>query len=224
MLQHTGSTAGLVPDATTGRTARGRRSGDRFRSVSMDIASFPPRTEPFRAPSVRLALRAVGLLSRPVGVDGAWWPRTRELTRELAELADVLDPLWGRITHVAVNPRHWPAVRRGTLVVNEHEVTVDWFASHLNPHRILLRSYTAGHWDLLVVPPQTPAAAAARLMAAASATSGDDAPGATELADGTRGWLSNRSAHPAVASAPRLRDPPRGRSPQPVVRRTKVSR
>jgi hypothetical protein len=39
-----------------------------------------------------------------------------------------------------------------------------------------------------------------------------------------RRWLSNRSARPAVAGSPRLRDPPRGRSPQPVVRRTEVSR
>ncbi|WP_432154809.1 hypothetical protein [Streptomyces tricolor] len=37
-------------------------------------------------------------------------------------------------------------------------------------------------------------------------------------------WLPTRSAHPAVASPPRLRDPPRGRSPQPVIGRIAVSR
>lgn len=105
VLQHTGSTAGPVPDEnTTGRTARERRSEDGFRSVSMDVTFSAPHTEPFRAPSVRLALRAVGLFPQPVGVDGAGWPRTREPTCELAEPADVLDPSWGRITHVAVGP------------------------------------------------------------------------------------------------------------------------
>ncbi|MFF0117522.1 PTS transporter subunit EIIB [Streptomyces prasinus] len=48
-----------------------------------------------------------------------------------------------------------------------------------------------------------------------------------------RRWLSNRSTSPglrpgvpptAVASSPRLRDPSRGRNPQPVVRRAEVSR
>jgi hypothetical protein len=50
-------------------------------------------------------------------------------------------------------------------------VKVGWFTSELDPHKILLLSYTAGRWDLLVIPPETTAPSAARLMAAASASS-----------------------------------------------------
>ncbi|MFE9650584.1 DUF5994 family protein [Streptomyces sp. NPDC006365] len=106
-----------------------------------------------------------------VELDGAWWPRSRDLTRELSALADVLDPLWGRITRIAVNPRYWPIIPV-KIFVNGHVVKVGWFTSEQDPHKILLLSYTAGRWDLLVIPPETSAPSAARLMAAASANTG----------------------------------------------------
>ncbi|MBC9728541.1 hypothetical protein H8R17_28195 [Streptomyces sp. TRM68367] len=106
-----------------------------------------------------------------VELDGAWWPRSRDLTHELAALADVLDPLWGRITRIAVNSRYWPIIPR-KISVNGHVVKVGWFTSEQDPHKILLLSYTAGRWDLLVIPPETSAPSAAWLMAAASASTG----------------------------------------------------
>ncbi|MER5518599.1 DUF5994 family protein [Streptomyces sp. NPDC048254] len=112
------------------------------------------------------------------GLDGAWWPRSRDLPSELSALADVLDPLWGRITRIAVNPRHWP-VLPSRMSANGHVVKVGWSASELDPHEILLLSYTAGRWDLLVIPPETGALSAARLMAAASADSGPSMTAAT---------------------------------------------
>lgn len=83
----------------------------------------------------------------------------------------MLDPLWGRITRIAVNPRHWP-ILPPRIFVNGHVVKVGWFTSELDPHEILLLSYTAGRWSLLVIPPETGAPPAARLMAAASADTG----------------------------------------------------
>ncbi|MFJ9152030.1 DUF5994 family protein [Streptomyces sp. NPDC102270] len=127
-----------------------------------------PRAVPFRASTARLALKPVPLSPGQVELDGAWWPRSRDLSRELPGLADVLDPLWGRITRIAVNPRHWP-ILPPRILVNGHVVKVGWFTSELDPHKILLLSGTSGRWDLLVVPPETNAPSAARLMAAASA-------------------------------------------------------
>lgn len=86
-------------------------------------------------------------------------------------MADVLDPLWGRITRIAVNPRHWP-ILPPRIFVNGHVVKVGWFTSELDPHGIVLLSHTAGRWDLLVIPPETDASSAARLMATASAVTG----------------------------------------------------
>lgn len=45
---------------------------------------------------------------------------------------------------------------------------VGWFKAEQDPHKLLLLSYTAGRWDLLVIPPETDAVTAARLMTTAS--------------------------------------------------------
>ncbi|MEU0189422.1 DUF5994 family protein [Streptomyces afghaniensis] len=119
----------------------------------------------FSSSAPRLSLAPVG--PAPALLDGAWWPRSRDLGAELPSLAAVLDPLWGRITRVTVNPTHWPTVPRKAPVAG-HVVKVGWFLPEQDPHELLLLSYRVGRWNLLVVPPQTPPDSAARLMAAAS--------------------------------------------------------
>ncbi|MFD3473094.1 DUF5994 family protein [Streptomyces sp. NPDC058682] len=99
-------------------------------------------------------------------LDGAWWPRSRDLEAELPALAAALDETWGRITRVSVNPSRWPVVPR-TVAVAGHLLHVGWFTEQ-DPDKLILLSYTVGRWDLLVIPPETEPAAAARLMAAAA--------------------------------------------------------
>ncbi|MFF4844246.1 DUF5994 family protein [Streptomyces collinus] len=103
----------------------------------------------------------------PALIDGAWWPRSRDLAAELPALIDILDPLWGRITRVTVNPTFWPVIPR-KVPVHGHVVHVGWFAAEQDPHKLLLLSYTVGRWDLLVIPPETEPATATRLMAMAT--------------------------------------------------------
>ncbi|MCX5529315.1 DUF5994 family protein [Streptomyces sp. NBC_00006] len=136
------------------------------------IAIIPPTrtTPPSSSPpsGARVALRSPtsrGLL------DGAWWPHSRDLTVELPELVDVLDPLWGRITRVAVNPMLWPVVPR-KVTVGQRVVKTGWFTPELDPHTLLLLSYGTRRFDLLVIPPETSAACADRLMVAACAPDG----------------------------------------------------
>ncbi|MER5946601.1 DUF5994 family protein [Streptomyces sp. NPDC001904] len=108
-------------------------------------------------------------LKSPTGgglLDGAWWPRSRDLAAELPSLAEALGPLWGRITRVAVNPMLWPVVPR-KVTVRDHVLKIGWFTPELDPHKLLLLSYGTGRWDLLVIPPETDGASADRLMAAA---------------------------------------------------------
>ncbi|MER6349365.1 DUF5994 family protein [Streptomyces sp. NPDC001595] len=137
--------------------------------MSATVSPPLPRAAPVAGTAARLALKADGS-SRGL-LDGAWWPRSRELLRELPALTAVLDPLWGRITRIAVNPRYWPVVPR-EIAVGGHIVRVGWFTPELDPHKLLLLSYGTLRWDLLVVPPETGAASAARLMAAASEPGG----------------------------------------------------
>ncbi|MFG2352446.1 DUF5994 family protein [Streptomyces sp. NPDC048521] len=133
----------------------------------MSATLYPtlPHPEPVAAPAARLVLKTDGT-SRGL-LDGAWWPRSRDLLSELPALTDVLDPLWGRITRIAVNPTYWPIIPR-EVPVGGHVVKVGWFTPEIDPHKLLLLSYGTGRWDLLIVPPETGAASAARLMAAAS--------------------------------------------------------
>lgn len=130
--------------------------------------SHPPTTEAddrFSSSSLRLSLAPAG--SAPALLDGAWWPRSRDLAAELPSLTAVLDPLWGRITRVTVNPTQWPVIPRKVPVAG-HVVNVGWFLPEQDPHELLLLSYHVGRWNLLVVPPQTTDDSAAWLMAAAS--------------------------------------------------------
>jgi hypothetical protein len=112
----------------------------------MNVTISRPTTSAGRpAPSrPRLALAPAG--SVPALLDGAWWPRSSDLHAELPALAAVLDPLWGRITCIAVNPRHWP-ILPPRIFVNGHVVKVGWFTTELDPHKILLLSGTSGRWD-----------------------------------------------------------------------------
>ncbi|MFG2794626.1 DUF5994 family protein [Streptomyces sp. NPDC048419] len=131
--------------------------------------------------SPRLSLAPVGCA--PALLDGAWWPRCRDLGAELPLLTAVLDPLWGRITRVAINPTHWPVVPRKVPVAG-HVVNVGRFLSEQDPHELLLLSYRMGRWNLLVVPPQTTPVTAAWLMAAAS----------DPLGTSTASWLMEQAA------------------------------
>ncbi|MGW6526706.1 DUF5994 family protein [Streptomyces venezuelae] len=132
------------------------------------LTARPPPTataaKPSDCPPLRLSVKPPGPLTGLL--DGAWWPRSRDLARELPALTDLLDPLWGRITRVSVNPTYWPGVPR-KVPVKGHVVNVGWFRAEQDPHQLMLRSYRVGRWDLLIIPPEIGAEAAARLMATA---------------------------------------------------------
>ncbi|MEU8959031.1 DUF5994 family protein [Streptomyces sp. NPDC048518] len=139
--------------------------------MSATLHPLLPPVEPDAAPAVRLTLKSGG--AHRGLLDGAWWPRSRDLLSELPALTAALEPAWGRITRVAVNPTHWPVVP-GRVPVDGHVVRVGWFTPEIDPHKLLLLSYRVGRWDLLVVPPGTGPEAAARLMAAASDPAGPE--------------------------------------------------
>ncbi|MEO3754978.1 DUF5994 family protein [Streptomyces sp. B6B3] len=163
-------------------------------SATTDFLAFPG--EHVNDSPARLQLKDAdahrGLL------DGAWWPRSRDLSRELPVLAQVLDPRWGRVTRIAVNPRFWPVIPR-KVAVHGHVIKVGWFSETLDPHQVLLRSYAVGRWDLLVVPPQASAASAARLMAAACDTAEPLSTASTLVAD--------EESRRDVSTVDRLEDP-----------------
>ncbi|MFD4373382.1 DUF5994 family protein [Streptomyces sp. NPDC058486] len=150
--------------------------------------------------------------STPAGpLDGAWWPRTRDLAAELPPLVDALEGRFGRITRVMVNPARWPVVPHkvavalaGTAAHGTHTVHVGWFAEQ-DADKMILLSYAVGRCDLLVVPPGTEPAAARRLMTAAARPGGELAAGALladEAAAGEDAWETDGGAAPPPVRHP----------------------
>ncbi|MEU8512582.1 DUF5994 family protein [Kitasatospora sp. NPDC048722] len=115
--------------------------------------------------TVRLSLAPRGV--RPGRLDGAWWPRSRDLLLELPALAADIDERWGRITRITVNPAKWPVIPP-RIPVTGHTVHAGWFTTEQDEHTIAVFSYAPRRLNLLVVPPETDAVDAARMMAEAA--------------------------------------------------------
>ncbi|MFJ5118714.1 DUF5994 family protein [Kitasatospora sp. NPDC088548] len=131
-------------------------------TATLDRATTPAALEP----AVRLALAPDG--ARAGRLDGAWWPRSRDLLLELPSLAAEIDGRWGRITRITVNPAQWPVIPR-RIPVTGHTVHAGWFTTEQDEHTIAVYSYAPRRLNLLVVPPATDAVVAARLMSEATA-------------------------------------------------------
>jgi hypothetical protein len=105
----------------------------------------------------RVALRSPG--GGPQRLDGTWWPRSHDLSRELPALIAALEHRWPRITRVTVSRTMW-RIRPDSVTVGDREVHINRSAAIPHPHTICLLSYGVGRCDLLVAPPGTQAAPA----------------------------------------------------------------
>ncbi|MEU9288455.1 DUF5994 family protein [Streptomyces sp. NPDC048275] len=119
-------------------------------------------------PSLPLArVRLAPHSALPRRIDGAWWPRSRDLLVELPLLIGALPRTWGQVTAVTVNTAMWP-MSPGRILVANQVVRLHRSAGSHGRHTICLLSQGRGRWDLLVVPPEVDAADAEPLMAAAA--------------------------------------------------------
>ncbi|MFJ8363145.1 DUF5994 family protein [Streptomyces sp. NPDC093984] len=101
-------------------------------------------------------------------IDGAWWPRSYDLTAELPGLLAGLPQRWGHISSVLVNGTMWSLPGDGMLVADQmvHLRRTD---SPRAEHTVCLLAPGHGRWDLLVVPPAATEAEAEQLMDTATA-------------------------------------------------------
>lgn len=128
--------------------------------------SATSRVAPKRAPDVvRLAL-AAAFYSGPL--DGAWWPRSRDLQREARMLVDGFPAERGRVHRLLVSPPDWD--RTGARVqARRGPIKVGMFPRD-DTHVVVLTLHDGTRLRLLVVAAATPAAVARTLMEQASAT------------------------------------------------------
>jgi Family of unknown function (DUF5994) len=114
-------------------------------------------------------------------LDGGWWPQTRNLAVELADLVNHFPQPAGRIMRAVVSPPDWDTPPRSVLVTNGY---VEVVPSTRNGQNVIhLRTADRTVLVLLVVPPGTArpeaedALRTASMPAAASALPADaDAP------------------------------------------------
>ncbi|MEV6393551.1 DUF5994 family protein [Streptomyces sp. NPDC051907] len=109
-------------------------------------------------------LRLETTQSRQGLLDGAWWPRSRDVTIELPALITALTAHLGPITRVGLDTSAWQDVPT-RLVIDGQVVHLD--ADPVGDDTVLVTRGHNDHFALLVVPPDTNAHAAHEAMARA---------------------------------------------------------
>jgi hypothetical protein len=99
----------------------------------------------------------------PGGVDGHWWPRTRDLATELPTLIAAVAQRFGAVDRISANPEAWDHKPRSARI-DGRVILLDWFGAGQR-HVVGLFGPHSSHLELLVIPPDTaPVVALACLM------------------------------------------------------------
>ncbi|MQA32324.1 hypothetical protein GCU49_01915 [Modestobacter roseus] len=110
---------------------------------------------------VRVRLRREGTRA-DVPVDGAWWPRSRDLAAELPELVAALAGLGVRVERFTYPSTVWQPVER-RIAVAGRIVRTGAFTS-MDPQLVSLTVEDDRRLDLLVVPPEADALTGVRAL------------------------------------------------------------
>jgi hypothetical protein len=120
-------------------------------------ASVPDQTAP---DSARLSLDPEG--SKRTGINGGWWPYSRDARLELPGLIAELNSRTGRVSRVALQVTAFGNIPH-QLTVGGRKVHVAWFR-YMNMHTVILTMAGRDDLVLLVVPPEAGAAAATEAL------------------------------------------------------------
>lgn len=102
--------------------------------------------------------------SREGVLDGAWWPRSRDIAAELPALLSALTGHLGPLTRVGLDTTAWEGLPT-RIVVDDQVVHIDSFP--LGDDTVLITRGDQDIFSLLVVPPDTAPEAARAAMAQA---------------------------------------------------------
>ncbi|MGW2817414.1 DUF5994 family protein [Streptomyces sp. NPDC001415] len=109
-------------------------------------------------------LRLETTQSREGLLDGAWWPRSRDIAAELPALVSALTEHLGPITRVGLDATAWNEIPT-RLVIGDRVVHLDSFP--VGDDTVLITRGHNDHFALLVVPPHASVEAARTAMARA---------------------------------------------------------
>ncbi len=88
----------------------------------------------------------------PHPLDGGWWPQSRNLTAELADLVDNFPPERARITRALYSPPDWPEAPKRVPTARGYIET--GFAKGDDTHVIMLTTSDRQKLCLIVIPPE----------------------------------------------------------------------
>jgi Family of unknown function (DUF5994) len=107
-------------------------------------------------------------------LDGGWWPRTRDVSKELPALLTAVGSRFGVVVaRVSLSATVWDATPE-QISVGDRIVQVAWFRAR-DARTIRLLGDRFWHVDLLVIPPDTAADAARTALALVAEGDGVDA-------------------------------------------------
>jgi hypothetical protein len=112
-------------------------------------------------------------------LDGGWWPRSRDLMVELADLVDHFPAQFGRIVRVSISPPDWDAAPRRIAVADGYVKAGS--LPRDDTHLIRLKTSGGSMLHVLVVPPGFTDDQGAETLLASSTTG--NAHSATALLD-----------------------------------------
>ncbi|MEW1914899.1 DUF5994 family protein [Kitasatospora sp. NPDC085895] len=116
-------------------------------------------------------LRLETTRSREGVLDGAWWPRSRDVGGELPGLVHALTEHLGPVARVGLDADAWDDVP-ASLVVDGRSVHIDRYP--VGDDTVIITRGDRDHFSLLVVPPQASQEAALAAMARAVEVGGTD--------------------------------------------------
>ena len=108
-------------------------------------------------------------------VDGAWWPRTRDLAAELPELAEVLSVRLGPVNRIAFAAEAWAPSPPRRLPLDGRQVRLEAFR-YQDKDIVYLSGLDGRRICLLVIPPEAGDAAGHDAMMTAARRGNADSP------------------------------------------------
>ena len=142
------------------------RSGPHLRVIT------PPATLATEQPRQPLRLKLKPKAPITGYVDGAWWPRSRDLSTELPALLAVLAVRLGHVQRVSYNLTNWITAPR-RIAVDGLTVRLGGFHSQ-HTHTVDVIGPNEPRITLLVIPPETEQATAHQALIRASGRGNTD--------------------------------------------------
>lgn len=97
-------------------------------------------------------------------LDGAWWPRSRDLAEELVALFAVWPSEAGYISRVVVAPRDWDSTpAKVRIPLRRGQVKTELLPSDTTHHAVLIMLEGPSQ-SLVVIPPETSQETAAKFL------------------------------------------------------------